>query len=193
MFDFQTLLTSGSCQRQSVHAVFLLRCIPRSDAGTHPPPARFPPFLHCSQYENTHGWHSGCARAAAVLISTGRPLQAPCSTPYSMCSRRAISSGSRAISCSGPRYHCSLLALSLSALIQTPLRQQANQPGEVTRLLSANSADHLMSTVKTHVAPPWDMVRRPLPRSLAVCCARCSRVHFLSSRPKTLISPITNR
>jgi hypothetical protein len=73
------------------------------------------------------------------------------------------------------------------------LRQQAKQPGEVTRLLSANNGDHLMSTVKTHVAPAWDMVRRPLPRSLAVCCARCSHVYFLSIRPKTLISPTTNR
>ena len=47
-------------------------------------------------------------------------------------------------------------------LTRRPHAQQAGQPGDVTRLLSSNGADHLMATVNTHVSPPWDMVRRQL-------------------------------
>jgi hypothetical protein len=59
------------------------------------------------------------------------------------------------------------------SLTRTPRSQQAKQPGEHTRLLSADAEDHLMATVNTHLAPAWDMVLLPPPPP-HLCSPACS-------------------
>jgi hypothetical protein len=89
-----------------------------------------------------------------------------------------------------PRFAARSWLVDSALLTRTPLQQQAQQPGEVTRLLSANNGDHLMDTVKTHVAPPWDMVRLRCPGeapSARVAHARAPR------RARTRICRTTSR
>jgi hypothetical protein len=125
---------------------------------------------------------SACARAAPQLTKTACPLWATCSTPCSTCRPRAISSGSPGISCFGPRQAACFLFVSsqlqhpVLSLTRTPRSQQAKQPGEHTRLLSADAEDHLMATVNTHLAPAWDMVLLPpgTPPPPPLCSPACS-------------------